>query len=355
MFGSGGSRPPGPDPRDPAGPPGQELQERGRPVGTRRGPRLPVELNGTFRTPTCLPGCDLPPVSCVPEFFADTPVINGMAYPQLTLPAGVHRFRMLNGTQSRVWNLQLYKESVANPGDADTERRRDPTSSRSAPRAASCRSRRSCRRAIQFDRAKYLAHDPTGYSLVLAGAERADVLIDFSELRRIRASSCTTTRRHRSRMATTRSTTTRGTRPQHPDSTHGPNTRTLMRITITDGSGSRTEDDRRRRCCTALDAQLAAERARPAGRGRCHRHGASKHRRLGYTARNKTLNEGRDPYGRLHPDPGHGQPERHGRHGLRDALHWTRCRTTRSTPRAHPRSGTSTTRRATRTPSTSTS
>ena len=45
-----GRGPPEPDPGDPAGPPGEELQERGRPVGTRGRPRLPDELRPTGRS-----------------------------------------------------------------------------------------------------------------------------------------------------------------------------------------------------------------------------------------------------------------------------------------------------------------
>ena len=115
----------------------------------------------------------------MPEFFADTPVINGMAYPQLTLPAGVHRFRMLNGTQSRVWNLQLYKEDPSNPGDADVSKGPDfiqiGTEGGFLPAPVVVPSDHP------FDPVRHNAHDTTGYSLVLAGAERADVLIDFSD------------------------------------------------------------------------------------------------------------------------------------------------------------------------------
>ncbi len=133
----------------------------------------------------------LPPVSAVPEFFSDNIVINGMAFPYLELPAGAHRFRMLNGTQSRVFNLQLYREDTANPGEVpgsfdgagvfvpeSTAKGPDfvviATEGGFLPQAAVVPSNGA------FDLVKYYAHDPTGYGLVLAGAERADVLIDFS-------------------------------------------------------------------------------------------------------------------------------------------------------------------------------
>ncbi|MCX6923349.1 MAG: multicopper oxidase domain-containing protein [Verrucomicrobia bacterium] len=50
-----------------------------------------------------------PPISTVPEFFSDTALVNGAPYPTLgPLPPRRFRFRLLNGSQARFWNLQLY-------------------------------------------------------------------------------------------------------------------------------------------------------------------------------------------------------------------------------------------------------
>jgi spore coat protein A len=57
----------------------------------------------------------LPRVSAVPEFFADTPVINGVAYPYLEVEPRHYRLRFLNGSQARFYNLQLY--AVGNRAD----------------------------------------------------------------------------------------------------------------------------------------------------------------------------------------------------------------------------------------------
>jgi spore coat protein A len=121
-----------------------------------------------------------PMISTVPEFFADTPIINGMAYPELTLPAGVHRFRLLNGTQSRVWNLQLYREDASNPGDADTTQK-GPDFIQIGTEGGFLPAPVVVESGNQYNPEKHNAHDTTGYSLVLAGAERADLLIDFSD------------------------------------------------------------------------------------------------------------------------------------------------------------------------------
>jgi spore coat protein A, manganese oxidase len=42
-----------------------------------------------------------------PEFFGDTPVVNGKAYPYLDVDRGLYRFRLLNGSNARVYRLRL--------------------------------------------------------------------------------------------------------------------------------------------------------------------------------------------------------------------------------------------------------
>jgi FtsP/CotA-like multicopper oxidase with cupredoxin domain len=56
--------------------------------------------------PPLAPGTPRP--SEVPEAFMDTPVINGTAYPSVTLEPKAYRFRILNGCNDRTVNLQLY-------------------------------------------------------------------------------------------------------------------------------------------------------------------------------------------------------------------------------------------------------
>jgi FtsP/CotA-like multicopper oxidase with cupredoxin domain len=49
-----------------------------------------------------------PNPSLVPESFVDTPVVNGTAYPTLNLQPKAYRFRILNASNDRTLNLQLY-------------------------------------------------------------------------------------------------------------------------------------------------------------------------------------------------------------------------------------------------------
>jgi FtsP/CotA-like multicopper oxidase with cupredoxin domain len=68
------------------------------------------EIPGTPDSRNSLSNVDGP--SGVPEAFMDTPVVNGKAYPTLTVPAGKVRFRILNAANDRFFNLSLW---VADP------------------------------------------------------------------------------------------------------------------------------------------------------------------------------------------------------------------------------------------------
>jgi FtsP/CotA-like multicopper oxidase with cupredoxin domain/fibronectin type 3 domain-containing protein len=56
--------------------------------------------------PPLIPGTPL--ISAGMEQFNDTPVVNGTAYPTVTLDPGSYRFRILNAANDRFWNLQWY-------------------------------------------------------------------------------------------------------------------------------------------------------------------------------------------------------------------------------------------------------
>ena len=85
----------------------------------------------------------------MPEFFGDTPVINGAVLPYLTVEPRMYRFRFLNGSQSRFYNLELgdgvsFYQIGSEGGMFD--------------------------RPVQMDR------------ILLLPAERADVIVDFRGL-----------------------------------------------------------------------------------------------------------------------------------------------------------------------------
>jgi FtsP/CotA-like multicopper oxidase with cupredoxin domain len=68
-----------------------------------RGPLVP----GTPDSRLSLSAVDGP--SGVPEAFMDTPIVNGKAYPTLTVPAGKVRFRILNAATDRFFDLSLWE------------------------------------------------------------------------------------------------------------------------------------------------------------------------------------------------------------------------------------------------------
>src|SRR3989304_285156 len=59
-----------------------------------------------FCEPALIPGT--PNISVGMEQFNDTPIVNGTAYPTVTLSPKSYRFRILNAANDRFWNLQWY-------------------------------------------------------------------------------------------------------------------------------------------------------------------------------------------------------------------------------------------------------
>jgi FtsP/CotA-like multicopper oxidase with cupredoxin domain len=63
------------------------------------------------------PGTPLPTI--VPESFMDTPLVNGTAYPYLTVQRKAYRFRILNACDDRTLNLQIYFAKSNTPDAVD--------------------------------------------------------------------------------------------------------------------------------------------------------------------------------------------------------------------------------------------
>jgi len=90
----------------------------------------------------------------VPEFFGDTPVVNGTAYPFLNVYPRRYRFRMLNGSQARFYNVWL-----AGPGKGNLP-------------------------LWQIGAEGGLLPVPVPLqTLLIAPAERADVIVDFTGIK----------------------------------------------------------------------------------------------------------------------------------------------------------------------------
>jgi len=122
----------------------------------------------------------LPPLSSVPETFFDTILVNGGLYPEAEVPAQRVRFRILNAAQARFFHLTLLAEDPANPGEGKNDAPGPAmyqigTEGGFLPAVAV----HDNTTKMRFSDPKTV--DPDGpFNLLLAPAERADVVIDFS-------------------------------------------------------------------------------------------------------------------------------------------------------------------------------
>jgi spore coat protein A, manganese oxidase len=128
----------------------------------------------------------LPNPSVVPEFFADTAMVNGAPYPVLNVTDKTFRFRLLNGSQARFWHLNLYYESSI-PGEADTNlpgptMYQVGTEGGFLPAVAEHPNGIPCPLSLDEDESGNTANPDGPFNLLLAPAERVDVLIDFTGL-----------------------------------------------------------------------------------------------------------------------------------------------------------------------------
>ncbi len=144
------------------------------------------------------------------EQFNDTPLVNGVAYPKVTLDPKPYRLRLLNAANDRFFNLQWY---TADPtqGDGTTEVKLNPaellaaqTDPNVSPTPADAHNDASGPDWVQFaneggflptptvidgqqpttwitDPTRFDVGNVDQHSMLLAPAERADAVVDFSK------------------------------------------------------------------------------------------------------------------------------------------------------------------------------
>ena len=128
----------------------------------------------------------LPRISAVPEAFFDTILINGGVYPSVSVSPRRVRFRMLNGSQARFYHLNLYAEASTS-GEANL-RAPGPamyqigTEGGFLPAVAVHPNGIPCPLDLKADPTGNCANPDGPFNLLLAPAERADVVIDFNGL-----------------------------------------------------------------------------------------------------------------------------------------------------------------------------
>ena len=109
--------------------------------------------------------------SVVPEFFGDTMLVNGTVYPVLEVEQRQYRFRLLNACQARFLNPRLvYAQGSTFP--ANTE----PKPTASGPAFIQIGTEGG------FLPASAMVNGPKQPLLLLAPAERADVIVDFRDV-----------------------------------------------------------------------------------------------------------------------------------------------------------------------------
>jgi FtsP/CotA-like multicopper oxidase with cupredoxin domain len=87
-------------------------------MGAPMNPPLPNPLAGNPAQYAFNPGTPNPTI--VPEAFMDTPIVNGTAYPYLKVERKAYRFRILNACNDRGLNLQMYYAKSNTPAATDT-------------------------------------------------------------------------------------------------------------------------------------------------------------------------------------------------------------------------------------------
>jgi spore coat protein A len=248
----------------------------------------------------------LPPVSCVPEAFFDTILVNGGLYPKVEVAPRRTRFRILNGSQARFYHMNLYYEDPSNPGEAKVGAA-GPTMYQFAteggflPKAAIHKNKT----ALVVDAEDEV--NPDGpFNLLVAPGERAEMVVDFNGV-----APGTTFILYNDAVAPfpggdTRNDYFTGSPDQSalggaPSTRRGfgPNTRTLLKIVVGAGAGDSLSTSR---WLPQLNAQLKTNYLNGNQPGLLYHEGDPSEPAFpfkGTAHRMLTLNENFDEYGRL--------------------------------------------------------
>ena len=133
-----------------------------------------------------------PAISVVPEFFGDTMLANGTVYPQVTVEARRYRLRILNACNARFLNLQMYVDDGSPNGITLSNAGAPLNAPARNAAAANPQGKPTSNFLVLGTEGGFLptpAFVPNGLpfngtvaggALLLAPAERVDVLFDFS-------------------------------------------------------------------------------------------------------------------------------------------------------------------------------
>ena len=208
-------------------------------------PRGKWDYGATITPPSQNLAGPLPtPASVVPEAFFDTILINGGVYPIVNVPPKRVRFRLLNGSQARFYHLNLFPEDPSTPGEAKVGTP-GPVMYQVGSEGGFLPAIATHDNTILLPRPEPDTVNPDGpFNLLLAPAERADVVIDFNGV----STSSTFIlyndapapfpggdSRNEEFTGDSDATSEGGDPATMPG--FGPNTQTLLKIVVTPGSG----------------------------------------------------------------------------------------------------------------------
>ena len=265
---------------------------------------------GPTVTPPATGTMHLPKPSLVAEAFFDTILINGGVYPKASVTPKRIRFRILNGSQARFYHLNLYAEA-STVGEANLKH--------PGPRMYQVGNEGGFLPAVAVHPNGIpcpldLVADPTGntakpdgpFNLLLAPAERADVVIDFngvpvgsSFILYSDAPAPFPGGDARNAYYTGAPDQTANGGAPSTLAGHGPNTQTLMKIVVTAGSGDSVSTST---WLKELNAQLKTNFLTGNQPGLLFNNGDPSVPAFPFTSvanRMLTLNEDFDNYGRL--------------------------------------------------------
>ncbi|MDX1747799.1 MAG: hypothetical protein R3324_17845, partial [Halobacteriales archaeon] len=100
------------------------------------------------------------------EFAGDVPVVNGKAYPKLTVEPRSYRFRLLNGSNNRTFNLRFFNEDTGSDTDVPLMQQIGVDLG-------------FLDEVVEVGPGGTVGPEGPIDSMLLSGAERADVIVDF--------------------------------------------------------------------------------------------------------------------------------------------------------------------------------
>ena len=246
-----------------------------------------------FCEPPLIPGT--PNISVGMEQFNDTPIVNGTAYPTTTVEPKSYRLRILNAANDRFWNLQWYvadpttgtdSEVALNPAElaaAQLDPNVFPTPDTSVSPAGPSWIQIGTEGGFLpapvvvpnqpitwiIDPTRFDVGNVDQHSLLLAPAERADVIVDFSQF-----AGKTLILYNDAPAAFPARVPSYDYYTGAPDLSpigaptilpgYGPNTRTIMQVKVAASAGTRLQPDDAADGLPAQSGRLGRVRVRPA-------------------------------------------------------------------------------------------